>query len=147
MMQNKIIIYIVTLVLLFLSGCIQFGEPSIQVKQQKLAQQQCLDNIGQAAIERLVERSEAFDAEIEALCKAGERELAQSKAELYSQQLLDDPVTQALQKCGKDLMVLLPSAITKQDAGAIGQIDNHTREICDQQPRPKKHWRQFTVWP
>src|SRR5690606_12493942 len=106
-----------------------------------------LDDIEQSAIERPSERSAAVDAEIEALCKTGERELAQSRAILYSTQLLDDPVWQALKQCGKDHNALLPIVITEPDAAETGQAVSQMYNVCDQQPRPKRRWRQFTVWP
>ncbi|MFO7579416.1 MAG: hypothetical protein R6W74_04290 [Nitrosomonas halophila] len=144
-MQNRIFTCLALLASLVIAGCIQPSKLSEAEQQQKLAKQQCLDDIDQSAIERLSARSAAFDAEIEALCKAGERELAQSRAILYSQQLLADSVLQALQQCGKDISTLLPIVIMAPDE--IGQAASQLPHVCDQQPRPKWHWRQFTVWP
>lgn len=146
-MQNRIFTCLVLSALLTVAGCTQPAKLSEAEQQQKLAKQQCLDDIDQSAIERLSARSAAFDAEIEALCKAGERELAQSRAILYSQQLLADPVLQALQQCGKDINALLPVVITEPDADETGQAVSQMPHVCDQQPRPKRRWRQFTVWP
>ncbi|MGG7054954.1 hypothetical protein [Nitrosomonas sp. ANs5] len=145
MQQNRTFTCLALSALLTAAGCTQPAKLSEAEKQQNLAKQQCLDDIDQTEIERLSVRSAAFDAEIEALCKAGERELAQSRALLYSQQLLADPILRALRQCGKDINALLPIVITEPDE--TGQAVSQMPHVCDQQPRPKRRWRQFTVWP
>lgn len=141
---NKL--YLAALVLLLITGCSHLSRLNEVDKRRNYAIQQCLSEIDAKEIARLSEQSKAFEAEIDALCKAGARDLAQSRALIYSQQMVADPILQAMQQCGKDISVLLPINVDEPDVSAVGRKDKSKYAACDDQPQPQR-WRQFTVWP
>lgn len=140
-MSNKTIVYLMTLALMSVAGCAQF-ENMTETQMQK-----CLGKIDSSAMERLSEQNKAFEAEIEALCKADNRDQAQSKAISYDQQMLADPVVQAMKKCGEDISGLLANIVDGQDENSVEQMEKRSRNVCDNSPQVQQRSRQFTVWP
>lgn len=135
-MPNKTVINLLMLALMPVAANAQFGNMSEaqmqQMMQQGLKMQQCFSQIDQAAMERLSERGQAIEAEITALCQAGERDQAEEKAISFAREMAGDPAVQTMKKCGEGMIDLLPKIVAEQDDNERGE-GSRSRHICDNQ--------------
>lgn len=99
-----------------------------QMMQQMQGMQNCMGNIDQAEMEAFQKKAEEMDAEVKALCAAGERDAAMSRSMAFGKEVADSNVMQAMKKCGEGMKNMMPNlpkvAQPHNDAG-------ETRHICD----------------
>lgn len=102
-----------------------------QMMQQMQGMQNCMQNIDQAALEALQQKGEQLNAEIKALCAAGQRDAAMAKAMAFGKETASNPVIKQMAQCGegmKDMMPKLPGVARP------GDKEGKPRHICDEQP-------------
>lgn len=103
-----------------------------RLMQQANEMQACLSQLDPATMDRLRVRGEEMVADIRALCVAGDRDMAASRALQYAQEMAASPDLRAVEACGSmasQMMADLPFATP--DA-AEGEGPTH---VCDQLPR------------
>ncbi|WP_404356587.1 hypothetical protein [Methylotuvimicrobium sp. KM1] len=132
-MIKKTLIYLAAFAFLPISSHAQFGNMTEaqmqQMMQQGLKMQECFGQIDSSAMERLSERGQSIDAEITALCRAGNRDQAQSKAMAFALEMANDPAIQAMKKCGEGMADMLPKIVTESED--YGNSETSSRHVCD----------------
>lgn len=132
-MTNKARIYLAAFAFMPLSGHAQFGNMTEaqmqQMMQQGLKMQECLSQIDPSAMERLSELGQSLETEITALCNAGKREQAQSKAIAFAREMASDPSVNAMKKCGEGMVNMLPKIVAEPKD--YEPSDSSSRHICD----------------
>ena len=88
--------------------------------------EQCMATANTAATQALRERGERVSAEIEKLCKAGQRDAAQAKALAFGREMADSPAMASLQECAGPLAGLLPAALASLHGNAADAM-----QVCD----------------
>lgn len=129
--------FLVSLLLPALATAQGYGAPQMnqeqmqQMMQQMQGMQTCMQNIDQAALEAFQQKGEQLNAEIKALCAAGQRDAAMAKAMAFGKEAASDPTMKQMQQCGqgmKDMLPNLPHVPHSRDEGG------KPRHICDEQP-------------
>jgi hypothetical protein len=114
------------------NGAPQMSQEQMQqMMQQMQGMQTCMQNIDQAALQALQQKGEQLNAEIKALCAAGQRDAAMAKAMAFGKETASDPVMKQMAQCGegmKDMMPKLPGVTHTPDK------NGKPRHICDEQP-------------
>ncbi len=132
-MTKKAQIYLAAIAFLPISSYAQFGnmtEAQMQtMMQQGLKMQECFGQIDPSAMKRLSERGQSIDAEITALCRAGNRDQAQSKAMAFAREMASDPSIHAMKKCGEGMADMLPKIVTESED--YDDPETSSRHICD----------------
>lgn len=108
------------------------NEADMQKMMQVMQEMQtCMDNIDQAELDALQEKTTKFDAEIKALCDQGKRDEAEEKAIAYGKEMTKNPTVQQMQKCGEKAKGKLPSGQmgSMEDMYDYSDKEGH---ICDQ---------------
>lgn len=90
--------------------------------------QACLAEVDQQALQRLGERGKALEAEIDGLCKAGDRGKAQSRALEFSREIRDDKDVKGIKKCGEQVIALMPEIPYMKD---LDQDSEDSTHVCD----------------
>ncbi len=104
-----------------------------RLMRQANEMQACMARLDPNAMERLRARGEEMVADVRALCVAGERDMAASRAMQYAQEMASSPDLRAIEECGSlasQLMADLPFA-TPDAADGSGPA-----HVCDQLPPP-----------
>lgn len=90
--------------------------------------EQCMTQANTTVMQDLHERGERISAEIESLCKSGQREAAQAKALAFGHEMADSPVMASLQECAGALGALLPAALASFQGNSSDAM-----QVCDVQ--------------
>jgi len=101
-----------------------------QFMQLMQEMQACMEKVDQAELEALEQRSEAMEAEIDALCAQGKRDQAQEKAIAFSKEMADNPAVQQIKKCGEKFVDMMPK---EEKSSFMQDFDYTTRHICDEE--------------
>ena len=101
-----------------------------QMMQQMQGMQNCMQNIDQAAMEAFQQKAEQLNAEVKALCAAGQRDAAMAKAMAFGKEAAADPAMKQMQQCGQDLQDLLPNLPGAAHPRSEGGKPGH---VCDPQ--------------
>lgn len=113
-----------------LSGLAQGQTIDNEQIQKVLGQAQeierCMAKSDAAAMQVLRERGEQISNEIEGLCKAGKRDVAQAKALDFGREMADSPAMVGLQECAGALGALLPVALASLQGNAVDAV-----QVCD----------------
>jgi len=72
-----------------------------KMMQQMQKMQSCMQNIDQAKLKALDQRSSQILANIDSLCAGGKRDEAQQTAISYGKEMAKDPTMQAMRKCSE----------------------------------------------
>jgi len=80
------------------------------IMKQAQAVQVCLAQLDQTALQALQAEAEKLAAEVDALCKAGNRDEAQAKAISYGKQMVKEPVMIELKECAGMASIMIPQA-------------------------------------
>jgi len=97
-----------------------------QMMQQMGKMQSCMQNVDQAKLRMLEQRSKQFEAEIKSLCAKGKRDEAQKKAIAYGMEMAKDPSLQEMRKCGEMMQGMMPKMpYMGQDKGSS------SHHVCD----------------
>ncbi len=79
-----------------------------KMMQQMQKMQSCMQNIDQAKLKALDQRSSQILAKIDSLCASGKRDEAQQTAISYGKEMAKDPTMQAMRKCGEMMKGMMP---------------------------------------
>lgn len=79
-----------------------------KIRQQMQKMQSCMQNVDQAKLKVLEQRSNQFGAEVKSLCASGKRDEAQKKAISFGKEMANDPSMQAMRKCGEMAKGMMP---------------------------------------
>lgn len=121
------------LILPLIAGAQNYGgmdEAAMQrMMQQAQGMQTCMENIDQAEMEAFQQRAEQMDADVKALCAAGKRDAAASRAVSFGREAASSNVMQQMKKCGEGMKPMLP----KTAATATEHSGASARHVCDDQ--------------
>jgi hypothetical protein len=88
--------------------------------------QSCMQNVDQARLQALAERSRQMETEIKSLCASGKRDEAQQKAIAFGKEIANDAAMKAMMKCTEGMRSMMPEMAFKGlDEEAADQ------QICD----------------
>jgi len=79
-----------------------------KMTQQMQKMETCMQNVDQAKLKVLEQRSYQFEAEVKSLCDSGKREEAQAKAISFGKEIAIDPTMQAMRKCNEMMKGMMP---------------------------------------
>ncbi len=97
-----------------------------KMMQQMQKMQSCMQNIDQAKLKVLEQRSYQIEAEVKSLCVSGKRDEAQEKAISFGKEMAKDPTMQAMRKCGEMMKEMMPKMpFMDQDK------DHSSHHVCD----------------
>lgn len=99
-----------------------------QLMQQAKQVQSCIANIDQKLMEEFKRKTKETDEEIKALCAAGKRSAAATRAKKFSEEMANSKVMRETQKCSASMLKSLPSFADPKDHGGGIQKSGH---ICD----------------
>ncbi|MFA4916840.1 MAG: hypothetical protein WC560_09235 [Syntrophales bacterium] len=94
--------------------------------QQMQKMQACMQNVDQAKLKEIQQRSEQVNTEIKSLCKSGQRDKAQKKAISFGMEMVKDPTMQEMRKCGEIMKGSMPKAPFMDQ-----YKDNSSHHVCD----------------
>lgn len=105
--------------------------PTPEQMAQIMKMQQCMAGMDPGVMEKLEGRGKKFEAEVKALCAAGKRDEAQSKAIAYGREMAASDEMKAMKKCGDMASQMMPRSAARAtgDGGSGGAAGN----ICDEQ--------------
>ncbi|MFN2309340.1 MAG: hypothetical protein ABR553_06330 [Gammaproteobacteria bacterium] len=117
------------LLMMSLSATAQPPADSQRMLQGMQAMQDCMARIDLAAMQRLGEEGRQVEAEVKALCAAGQRDAAQTQAITFGMKIAQDSSMKTLAECGKQMQGMLPpmNQTPYADLGE-GGTDRH---VCD----------------
>jgi len=69
--------------------------------EQMQKAQSCMQNVDQAELQALEQRSHEFQAEVKSLCASGKRDEAQQKAIAYAQEVSQSNAIRTMKECGE----------------------------------------------
>ncbi len=103
------------------------SEEDVQKMMQQMQEMQsCMQNVDQAKLKVLEQRSDQVEAEVKALCASGKRDEAQKKVISFGKEMAKDPAMKAMRKCGETMKGMTPKApFIDQDK------DRSSRHVCD----------------
>ena len=102
-----------------------------KMMQQAEKMQSCMQNIDQAKLQAIDQRSSQVLAKIDSLCASGKRDEAQETAISYGKEMAKDPTMQEMRKCGEmmsgEMMQGMMPKIPMMDL----EKDLSSRHVCD----------------
>jgi predicted transcriptional regulator len=104
------------------------SEQDMQKMMQQMQEfQACMQDVDQAKMKQLEQRSKQFNAEIKSLCAKGKRDEAQQKAMAMYKKMSNDPVMKKLTECGKKL-----KDAAQQMPFTMPMEEHKDKHVCDQ---------------
>ena len=97
-----------------------------RMMQGMQAMQACMAGVDMSAMERLGAEGKQLEAEVDALCVAGQRDAAQEKAMAFGLRIANDPVMRTMRACGEKMQGMLPPIPYADVTGEDG-----ARHVCD----------------
>lgn len=80
-----------------------------KMMEQAMKAQACMEDIDTSEFDRIEQEGRAKEAEIKALCEAGNRDEAQDTAIAYSREMMQEPAMKKVRECSEHLRGMLPS--------------------------------------
>ena len=80
-----------------------------KMMEQAMKAQACMEDIDTSEFDRIEQEGRAKEAEIKALCDAGNREEAQETAIAYSRKMMQEPAMKKVRECSEHLRGMLPT--------------------------------------
>ena len=102
-----------------------------KMMQQAQKMQSCMQNIDQAKLEAIDQRSSQILANIDSLCASGKRDEAQAKAISYGKEMAKDPTMQAMKKCGEMMSSEMMEGMMPKTPLMDLDKDLTSRHVCD----------------
>lgn len=114
-------------VVIFAQNYQDMSEEEIQKMMQQMQDMgSCMQNVDQAKLKVIEQRSKQFEAEAKSLCANGKREEAQAKAISFGKEIAKDPTMQAMSKCSEMMEGNMP------DMPFMDQHkDSSNHHVCD----------------
>ena len=102
-----------------------------KMMQQAQKMQSCMQNIDQAKLEAIDQRSSQILANIDSLCASGKRDEAQAKAISYGKEMAKDPTMQAMRKCSEMMSGEMMQGMMPKTPLMDLDKDLSSRHVCD----------------
>lgn len=124
---SAITLLILMPVVIFAQNYQDMSEEEIQKMMQQMQDMgSCMQNVDQAKLKVIEQRSKQFEAEAKSLCANGKREEAQAKAISFGKEIAKDPTMQAMSKCSEMMEGNMP------DMPFMDQHkDSSNHHVCD----------------
>jgi len=121
----------------------------VETPPQEVVVQDCAAGIGALEKKRLSVQLERFDAEIVALCQAGDYGQARTKADAFARQMLADPAVEQWFACNHELSELVSGrvAVRMEFLQSDPQPVDMGQDVCRGLARGLSKPRQWTIWP
>ncbi|MFW5443818.1 MAG: hypothetical protein ACKE51_05885 [Methylococcaceae bacterium] len=102
----------------------------MQAMMEKAEEMQvCMQNIDQSKMRGFEQRGKQMGAEVKALCDAGKREAAVSKAMSFSKEIAADVTIQEMKQCAEIMQGFMPDLL---DIAKTFEQGNSEAHICDE---------------
>jgi vacuolar-type H+-ATPase subunit I/STV1 len=101
-----------------------------KMRQQMQKMETCMQNVDQAKLKELEQRSKQFEAEVKSLCEIGKRDKAQEKTISYGKEIAKDPTMQTMRKCSEMMKGMMPQ-MPYMDQDKDRFKDRSGDHICD----------------
>ena len=88
--------------------------------------------IDQGELNKLQERSEQANKDIEALCTTDKRSKAQKKAITFAKEMAKSPALKQMQKCGEMMQGAMPGMPMPDIPTTFDQKDYSGSHVCDE---------------
>lgn len=88
----------------------------------------CMQSIDKNRLDELKSGAERVESEVDALCRAGKRSQAQTRAISYGKKMADDPTMQAMMKCVEPMKGMMKSVPMMPFDEVMENSDAH---VCD----------------
>ncbi|MBF6649637.1 hypothetical protein [Methylobacter sp. BlB1] len=131
-MNKKVLHCLILLALTPVVAHAEYPNMSQEQMQNMMAQAQkmqaCFSQVDPAAMQKMAEQGQAFQAEISAMCKSGDRDGAQERAMAYAKEMMNDKAFQVMKKCGEEMAQTMPQMNMVKDYSDAKQghvCDNH----------------------
>ena len=85
------------------------SEDMMKMMEQAQKAQACMQDIDSSELNKLEQQGQQIEAEIKALCAAGKRDQAQSRAIAYSKEMMAMPTMQKMRECSELMRGMLPA--------------------------------------
>lgn len=92
--------------------------------------QACYQDIDQAEIQGLQQRSQQLMGEVQELCKAGKRDQAHNRVMAYAKTMQDEPTLKQMRKCMEKMPESLKSMV-KAPEDYSEYVENRQTHVCD----------------
>ncbi len=103
-----------------------------KMMQQMQKMQSCMQNVDQAKLKELEQRSNQLEAEVKSLCANGKRDKAQDKAISFGMKMMNDPEMQKMRKCGEMMKGMMPTMPAMPTMPFMDQDkDLSSNHVCD----------------
>ena len=102
-----------------------------KMMQQAQKMQSCMQNIDQAKLEAIDQRSSQILANIDSLCASGKRDEAQQTAISYGKEMAKDPTMQAMRKCSEMMSGEMMQGMMPKTPLMDLDKDLSSRHVCD----------------
>lgn len=106
------------------------SEEQLRLMMQGAAQMQaCFANVDQAELEAMGTQAEAVQQELKALCAAGERDQAQTRAVDFAREFADSETLNQMRECGDIARAMIPQVLNYVEEN----VDNSegSTHVCD----------------
>jgi hypothetical protein len=87
----------------------------------------CMKDIDQSALKGLDEEGKKMKAEVEAMCRSGNRDAAQDKAMEYGKEIMNRPEMKKMRECSKMMAGMMPKMPFENL-----EEESKNRHICDE---------------
>ena len=102
-----------------------------KMMQQMQKMQSCMQNIDQAKLEAIDQRSSQILANIDSLCASGKRDEAQEKAISYGKEMAKDPTMKEMRNCGEMMSGEMMQGMMPKTPLMDLDKDFTNRHVCD----------------
>ena len=102
-----------------------------KMMQQAQKMQSCMQNIDQAKLEAIDQRSSEILANIDSLCASGKRDEAQAKAISYGKEMAKDPTMLTMRKCSEMMSGEMMQGMMPKTPLMDLDKDLSSRHVCD----------------
>ena len=102
-----------------------------KMMQQMQKMQSCLENIDQAELDALDQRSSQMRTKVEALCASGKRDEAQEMAISFGKEMAKDPTIQSAKKCTEMVSSEMMKGMMPKFPMMDLEKDLSSRHVCD----------------
>jgi hypothetical protein len=107
----------------------QFDQQQMQAMMQNAQQMQaCMENVDQSELQRFEQQAKQMEAEVNALCDAGERDQAQHKALSFGQTVASSAAIQEVRNCAEIMRDVMPGIA---DMAKNYSAENSESHVCD----------------
>ncbi len=100
--------------------------------QQMQKMQSCMQEVDQAKLKVIEQRSYQLEAEVKSLCAKGKRDKAQDKAISFGMEMMNDPEMLKMRKCGEMMKGTMPTMPAIPTMPYMDQEkDSSSNHVCD----------------